>query len=52
VPFTGTLGLLLDAKRAGLVSFITPYIDELRQRNFHLSQQARAAILREAGETP
>ena len=52
VPFTGTLGLLLDAKRAGLVSAIAPYVDELRQRNFHLSLRARAAILHEAGETP
>jgi uncharacterized protein len=52
VPFTGTLGLLLDAKRAGLVSTIAPYVDELRQRNFHLSLRARAAILHEAGEGP
>ena len=52
VPFTGTLGLLLDAKRARLIPSIAPYVDELRQRNFHLSLRARAAILHEAGETP
>ncbi len=52
VPLTGTLGLLLDAKRAGLISSIAPYVDELRQRNFHLSLRAREAILSEAGEFP
>jgi predicted nucleic acid-binding protein len=50
LPFSGTLGVLLDAKRARLISSIAPYVDELRRRNFHLSLRACEAILLEAGE--
>jgi len=52
VQYLHQIGLLLDAKRAGLISAIAPYVDELRKHNFHLSTRARASILQEAGETP
>ena len=50
VRFTGTLGLLLDAKRAGLIDAVTPVLDELQSLRFRLSAGTREVILRLAGE--
>ena len=47
---TGTLGVLLDAKRAGFVSAVTPLVDELQRLGFRLSDDTRNAVLRMAGE--
>jgi predicted nucleic acid-binding protein len=47
---TGTLGLLLDAKRAGLVEVVAPLLDELQALRFRLAPHTRAAVLRLAGE--
>jgi hypothetical protein len=52
IAFTGTLGLLVDAKKRGLVAKVAPLLDELELHEFHMSQQVRAAILRAAGESP
>ncbi len=52
VRFRGTLGLLLDAKQAGLVSTIAPLLDQLQALRFRLSSHTREAILALAGETP
>lgn len=50
IPFTGTLGLLLDAKKAGLVSSIAPFLNQLQDLRFRLSAGARSAVLQLAGE--
>jgi uncharacterized protein len=47
----GTLGVLLDAKRAGLVPTIAPLLDQLHDLRFHLGSHTRTAILELAGET-
>lgn len=47
---TGTLGVLLDAKRAGLIARVMPLIDELQSFGFRLSRQTRDAVLCLAGE--
>jgi predicted nucleic acid-binding protein len=47
---TGTVGLLLDAKRADLIERVTPCLDRLQALRFRLAPQTRAAILRLAGE--
>ena len=52
IRFRGTLGLLLDAKRAGLVSTITPLLDQLQALRFRLSLRTREVILALAGEMP
>jgi predicted nucleic acid-binding protein len=52
IPFRGTLGVILDAKRAGLVATILPLLDQLQALRFRLSVRTRAAILALAGETP
>lgn len=48
--FTGTLGLLLDAKRAGLIPAVAPLLDQLRALRFRMAPHTRAAVLKLAGE--
>ncbi len=50
IPLIGTLGLLLNAKRVGLLPAIAPCLDRLNQLRFHVSSQTRIAVLRAAGE--
>jgi predicted nucleic acid-binding protein len=45
IRFRGTLGLLLDAKQAGLISAITPFLDQLQALGFRLSSETRKLIL-------
>lgn len=52
IRFRETLGLLLDAKRAGLVSTVTPLLDQLQALRFRLSLRTREAILALSGEMP
>ncbi len=48
--FTGTLGLLLDAKRAGHIEAVAPLLDTLHVLRFRLDPTTRLAVLRMAGE--
>jgi predicted nucleic acid-binding protein len=50
LQFTGTLGLLLDAKRAGLISAVAPILDQLHSLRFRLAPLTRNAVLKLAGE--
>jgi predicted nucleic acid-binding protein len=50
LKFTGTLGILLDAKHAGLIPAVTPYLDHLDSLGFHLARYTREAVLKLAGE--
>lgn len=50
ISFTGTLGVLLDAKQAGLVPEVRPLLDSLQALRFRLSAQTRSAVLRRASE--
>jgi predicted nucleic acid-binding protein len=50
LPFTGTLGLLLDAKQAGLVPAVSPLLDRLQALRFRLAPDTRQLILKLAGE--
>ena len=52
IRLTGTLGLLLDAKRAGLVPTVAPLLDKLQLLRFRLAPRTRAAVLKLAGEEP
>lgn len=48
---TGLLGILLQAKRNGLISDVKPVMDQLiEQVDFRVSSQLYAAILQSAGE--
>lgn len=42
----GTLGVLVQARRAGLVGELEPVLDELERAGFRMSAALRAAVLR------
>lgn len=48
----GTLGLLIDAKRAGLISAVGPLLDQLQALHFRVAVHTRMAVLKLAGEEP
>ncbi len=48
--FTGTLGLLLNAKRVGLIAEVRPWLDQLNALQFRLALHTYEAVLRLAGE--
>jgi len=52
IPLTGTLGLLIDAKQAGLISAVAPFLSQLQILGFRLATQTRAEVLRMAKELP
>ncbi len=47
---TGTLGILLMAKEAGLIPAVKPVLDGLRQTEFRMSSQVYREVLVKAGE--
>ncbi|OGX83646.1 DUF3368 domain-containing protein [Hymenobacter coccineus] len=47
---TGTLGLLIQAKKRGLILAIKPLLEAVRATNFRLSEQLVHAILKQAEE--
>ena len=50
LPLTGTLGVLLKAKAAGLIPEIATIIDEIRRCGIRLSEALVAKVLEVAGE--
>jgi len=50
IPFTGTLGVLVDGKKSGLIPAIRPLLDQLQELRFRVSAAARSAVLTLAGE--
>jgi predicted nucleic acid-binding protein len=51
LTYRGTLGLLLDAKRARLVTTVGPLLDRLKLLGFRLSRDTQSNMLELAGET-
>ena len=47
---TGTLGILLKAKRMGLIDRVAPLLDDLRGNGFYIDDAVRAMVLRQAEE--
>jgi predicted nucleic acid-binding protein len=50
VTYTGTLGLLVKAKKQGLLSSVSPVIEALRKTTMYLTQALIQKVLKEAGE--
>ena len=50
LTFTGTLGVLLDAKRKGYLPSVKEVMEKIRATDFRLSQEAERKILKLAGE--
>lgn len=51
LPVRGTLGVLLDAKRRGLIPAVGPALFQLQTLRFRLAPETRDSILELAGET-
>lgn len=51
LPLTGTLGLLVDAKKKGLIPSVSTVLDELNRLRFRVSPGTRLTVLRLAGES-
>lgn len=50
IAFTGTLGILLDAKRNGLIPAVKPLLDQLQSLRFRLAHHTYETILKQANE--
>jgi len=50
IPVIGTLGLLVNAKRVGLVVSVKEHIDRLQVKQFRVSPLTRAVVLKLADE--
>ncbi len=50
IKHTGTLGLLLDAKRKGLIPEVRPMLERLQELGFRIHPRTRSAVLDLAGE--
>ncbi len=50
IPVIGTLGLLVNAKRVGLVVSVKEHIDRLQVKRFRVSPLTRAVVLKLADE--
>ncbi len=50
LQFTGTLGVLLKAKDAGIIAALKPSLERVQQTNFRFSEEVFTKILIEAGE--
>jgi len=50
IPVLGTIGLLLHAKRAGIMPRVTPLFDALREHGFYLAESLRLRALSIAQE--
>ncbi len=50
IKIIGTLGILLEAKRKGLISEVSPVLDKLEELRFRVSPKTKRAVLKLAGE--
>ena len=50
LAITGTLGVLLEAKKSGYLPAVKPLLEEIGATNFRLSAALVQAVLRQAGE--
>lgn len=50
IQMIGTLGVLLNAKRAGIIASIAPMLDQLQALKFRLDPKTHHLVLKMAGE--
>ena len=50
LPLVGTLGILLIAKRRGVIKAVREPVDALRSSGFYMSTRLYEHLLQEAGE--
>ena len=50
IPITGTLGVLVEAKKRGIIPLVRPVIAELHAAKFRMSEALKMDTLKQAGE--
>ena len=46
----GTIGVIVDAKLAGIINSIKPILTKIKPTNFRITEQLEAIILKRCGE--
>ena len=46
----GTIGVIVDAKLAGIIPFVKPILAKIKSTNFRITEQLETIILRKSGE--
>ena len=46
----GTIGVIVDAKLAGIITSIKPILNKIKSTNFRITEQLEAIILKRSGE--
>ncbi|HLG03556.1 MAG TPA: DUF3368 domain-containing protein [Bacteroidia bacterium] len=47
---TGTFGVIIKAKKTGIISSVKPLLDKIKRTDFRISSELENLILKEAGE--
>lgn len=50
IELTGTLGILVKARKTGIIPALRPVLNLLKQHNFRISDKILSEILKQAGE--
>jgi predicted nucleic acid-binding protein len=50
IKVTGTMGIIVEAKLAGVIPSVKPLLKRIRQTNFRITQKLELLILKKAGE--
>jgi len=50
LTYTGTLGIIIAAKKKQIIPSIKPFIEKIKQTNFHISTELELQALKESGE--
>lgn len=50
IQIIGTIGVIIAAKKQGVIESIKPYLQKIRQTNFRISEEIEKRALEESGE--
>jgi predicted nucleic acid-binding protein len=50
IKITGTIGIIVEAKNAGIINAVKPLITKIKKTNFRISEELEKQILDKAGE--
>ena len=50
IDYTGTFGIVLRAKKLGIIKSVKPILAKIRNTNFRFSENVIETVLKEAGE--
>jgi predicted nucleic acid-binding protein len=50
LKYTGTFGIILKAKKSGIIKEVKPLIEKIRKTNFRFTEELFRIVLNEAGE--